>query len=273
MLVASEAVLGACLVMLAVWVFGHLGGLGAQGGPLFNWHPLLMGIAFLGAMTQGVVAFGAGRRPGAGGAPGAGYDRARRKRVHWVLNGAATALALAGAYAAYRFHAEQGIPHVYSVHATLGVAVLALVCAQLGLGFAAFLAASFGLPDVFSPAAKRAMVPVHAVLGLAAYGGGLAAFLTGLMDKQAILNFVQGGDKFAAPSALPNWIALLAALGVLGILAHASALGGIGSGADANSDPDPDEDGTFDAPHEGGGLGPSRDLERVLLVSSSTADP
>lgn len=266
-LVASEASLGACLVLLGVWVFVHLGGVGREGALLFNWHPLLMALAFLGAMTQGLLAFSAGgRTPQA-----AGYDRAQRKWLHWVINGSATCLALAGFYAAFRFHAQQGIPHVYSVHATLGVAVLALLCLQFALGFAAFLASTLGLPDLFSSSTKRALVPVHAFLGLGAYGGGLAALLTGLMDKQALINFVQQGDKFAAASALPNWIAVLAALGVLGVVAHVASLSGGGGGTSASGTTTPSSaahgrDGDEHDVDEADG-DPS-DLERILLVPS-----
>ena len=128
------------LTLVAWWVFGCLGGVGfaptatSDGGndtsPVFNWHPLVMVLAFPVLMGEALLAY---RDP----APTGIVSRPAKKVYHVSLQIAALTLALLGFVAALRSHTLKRptpIPNFYSPHSFLGLAVLLLLLVQVGAG-------------------------------------------------------------------------------------------------------------------------------------------
>lgn len=178
-------------------------------GGLFNWHPLLMLLAFPLAMAEAVLAY---RAPLA---PAALPERPARKAYHAALHTLAAVAAVLGLVAAVKSHTAKRpdpIPNLYSVHSWLGLLVLVAFAGQYALGVAAFVA------PAWSQANRAAFGPVHAALGLAVFFGGAAAAVAGLQEKAT---FVQVLGKAGVGAAVMRMPALL---GVL-LAALAAAVG------------------------------------------------
>ena len=233
------------LAVVAVWVFA-LGGVGwapahADGeandtGPIFNWHPLLMTLAFPVLMAEAVLAYQAPLLPL--------RERPARKLWHFGLHTAAVLCMVAGITAAWKSHTLKRpvpIPNLYSPHSWLGCGVLALVLLQYCLGFAAFL-----FPR-FSPDRRAALAPLHGFLGRAIFVGGevggggsfdssprpaltplarraapgLATTAVGLQEKATLVQLLQKPSLTAAVIRLPAAaLPLLLLLGGLVMYLH-----------------------------------------------------
>ncbi|KAF8070981.1 nitric oxide synthase [Scenedesmus sp. PABB004] len=154
---------------------------------LFNWHPLLMLLAYGVLMMEAALAF---RAPLSAGAP-----RPLRKQVHWALHSAALLAALLGFLAAWKSHTLKTppIPNFYSPHSWLGGAALALLLGQYAVGFVSYLAPTIALER------RVALGPLHRFWGLAAWGAGMAAAMVGLQEKAT---FLQAFAKAGVTSAL-----------------------------------------------------------------------
>lgn len=125
-----------CLVLVLWWVFGPLGGValrpkalesgGNDTSPVFNWHPLLMVLAFPLLMGEAVLAYRA---------PAASLDdRSAKKAYHVTLQLLAWTLAVLGLTAAVRSHTLKlpaPIPNFYSPHSFLGILVFVLLFTQV----------------------------------------------------------------------------------------------------------------------------------------------
>lgn len=196
-------------------------------GGVFNWHPLLMLIAFPLAMAEAVLAY---RAPLA---PAALPDRPARKTLHAALHSLAAVAAILGLIAAIKSHTlkrPDPVPNFYSVHSWLGLCVLMAFLAQFCLGFAAYLVPKW------SQANRAAFGPVHAALGLTVFFGGVATAMTGLQEKTT---FVQ---LFGRPGVTATVMRMPALLGVL-LAALAAVVGwhhapsGAARAADADAAP------------------------------------
>lgn len=230
------------LALVAAWV-SLLGGLaagaddGGKTGRLFNWHPLLMTLAYVVFMTEALLSY---RAPWAGGG-GASVPRPRRKLAHASCHALAAACAAGGLAAAWRSHtlASPPIPNLYSPHSFVGMAALTLFGLQAAAGLYAYVC-----PGAH-PSARAALSPLHRFLGAAAYAAGLAAAASGLQEKATFLQLGGGGKGvFSAYLRLPAWAAAaLLPLGLLTLWPQAAgadaghAVGGIGGlgGSDGSS--------------------------------------
>ncbi|PSC72170.1 cytochrome b561 [Micractinium conductrix] len=224
---ATRALQLAVLAAMLAWVLGPLGGLslsprpvpgGAAGAndtsQLFNWHPLLLTLAFPVLMAEAVLAYQAPLL--------ALKDRPAAKLYHFALHTAAIACVALGVAAAFRSHTAKRptpVPNLYSVHSWLGLAVLALLAAQYCVGAFAYLT-----PQL-SPAGKRALGPVHRFLGLATFTAGLATMAAGLQEKATFVQAFGMPSSLRAPVlVLPALIAVLLLLTGLAVLAHHAPL-------------------------------------------------
>ncbi|KAL6780921.1 hypothetical protein ACKKBG_A09040 [Auxenochlorella protothecoides x Auxenochlorella symbiontica] len=207
------------LILAVWWVFGPLGGVGTtprdlgeganDTGPIFNWHPLLMLLAFPVLMGEALLAY---RSP----APTLD-SRPARKVYHISLQICALALALLGLTAAVRSHTlklPQPIPNFYSAHSFLGGLVLALFAFQVALGLWAY-----AWPKLSHPA-RVILGPIHTFLGRAILGLGLAAAAVGLQEKATFLQLGAGAGPASAALRLPALLQLLLAAVALGVLWH-----------------------------------------------------
>lgn len=166
----------ASLISAVWWCAGPLGGVGTGGGSpaeLFNWHPVLMVLAFPVAVLEAAAVFAY--------RPLTARTRPARKQSHAALHGAAAVVAAAGLAVVVRFHALIDAPNWYSAHSWAGLAVLVALAAQYAVAFGAFL-----YPGA-TPAARVALVPVHREAGHAVAVGGVVACLLGVQDKQRLL--------------------------------------------------------------------------------------
>ncbi|KXZ47371.1 hypothetical protein GPECTOR_36g92 [Gonium pectorale] len=192
----SEDVILALLILIGHWVHVTLGGValapvelpdgtGNDTSKLFNWHPVLMTLAFAVLMAEGLLAYQSPLLPG--------LTREVRKRVHWGCHSAAllcAGLGLLAALQSHRLKRPVPMPDWYSPHSFLGLTALAAVAAQFFLGAYAYLWPRLGLPQ------RLALGPVHRFVGMTAWVAGLAAVATGVQEK---LTFLQLGRKMAGP--------------------------------------------------------------------------
>jgi cytochrome b-561 len=207
---AVRALQAAILAAVLACVFGVWGGLalaptaadaatGANAtGRIFNWHPLLMALAFPLLMGEALLAY---RSP----LP-ALDDRAARKAWHAALHAGAAAAAALGLAAAFASHSKKRpdpIPHLYSPHSILGLTVAALMAAQFAVGAAAFLAPRWSAPR------RAALAPIHAFFGLATFFGGLAAMAAGLQEKATFSQAFGGAGVRSAALRLPALLQVL----------------------------------------------------------------
>jgi len=147
---STEQALGA---MMLAWI-SRLGWFkpeqSSDGGDAvsFNWHPLLMTLAFPVLMTEGMMAYKLEHDHG--------VSHGTSKRVHGSLQGASLLFAAIGVALVFANHQQKGIPHLYSAHSWLGIATLTLLVVQAGI--AALL---FGTSSFFSEHARHIALPFH----------------------------------------------------------------------------------------------------------------
>lgn len=212
--------------VMAGWVFQHLGGVAlspkqtaAPGvndtGVIFNWHPLLMAIAFPLLMSEAVVAYKA---------PIIGSDaqpRPRKKLLHGLLHTAAALCIILSVIAAFKSHSlklPQPIPDLYSAHSWMGIATLVLLGQQF-----LFAAWAYVYPG-WSSSVKRGYGPGHIFGGLMAYVLGLATMATGLQEKATFLQTLGKKDVRDPALVMPAvMVLLLAATAGLYLYHHAPA--------------------------------------------------
>eukprot|EP00884_Botryococcus_braunii_P004417 jgi/Botrbrau1/13977/Bobra.117_2s0007.1 len=176
-------------VLIAIWVFSYLGGLslhpkismkGNDTGGIFNWHPLLMTLAFPVLMTEALLAYRA---------PIISLDRWQQKLLHAGFHSVSLLSVFFGVVAAWRSHTLKQpapIPNLYSVHSYAGLLTLTLFLFQYVMGFCAFLYPKF------HPSKRAELVPLHRFLGASTYWTGLTTMLMGIQEKGA---FVQLSAK------------------------------------------------------------------------------
>ncbi len=152
---------------------------------IFNYHPLLMILAFPVVMGEALLAF---RQPPMATQRYYGWwmcaprpthsphtpsttHRPSRKQAHWVLHTIAIVFALTGVLAAYRSHSLKlpvPTPNLYSVHSYLGLITVMAALVQYVLGFLAYLLPKLPLPK------RRALMPAHQLMGRSVFVLGLA---------------------------------------------------------------------------------------------------
>lgn len=157
---ARAAYLGAFSLVVA-WVAGHLGGValrpentseeGANDtSKLFNWHPILMTLAFVVFMSEAVMAY---RAP-----LSEHISRPKRKLTHVCLHTLAALAAVLGVTAVWKSHSlklPSAMANLYSPHSYMGLTALALGMAQYVLGMSAYLYPKWSLAD------RMALAPLH----------------------------------------------------------------------------------------------------------------
>ncbi|XP_075247550.1 uncharacterized protein LOC142340737 [Convolutriloba macropyga] len=123
-----------------LWVFRYLGGVGLSPtvtGPgvnttdvIFNWHPLLMCIAFPVLMGEALIAYKA---------PLCFADKAPRelkKKLHIILHCLALVLVIIAVIAVFKSHSLKQpapTPDLYSLHSWLGILTLSVLGQQVCL--------------------------------------------------------------------------------------------------------------------------------------------
>eukprot|EP00887_Chlorella_sp_A99_P002879 scaffold6.g2879.t1 len=104
---------------------------GLYRGELFAWHPLFMGVGFLGFMTEGILTAVRFR-------PNEGMARVVAIQNHGLIQAGASVSVGLGFYAIYRNKALKGKQHFASLHGKTGLVATALTAASVLLGVLSF---------------------------------------------------------------------------------------------------------------------------------------
>ncbi|KAK9827640.1 hypothetical protein WJX81_002123 [Elliptochloris bilobata] len=212
----------ATFLLTAIWVVYYLGGVGLHPkqmmlgandtGRIFNWHPVLIALAFPVFMAEAVLAY---RVPLV-----TSLDRPQRKIVHAALHSASLlciVLALIAAFQSHNLKRPTPTPNLYSPHSYLGLAVTILAFLQFFLGFGAYL---------YPTVAKRhreALGPLHTYLGKATFVAGLANMAVGIQEKTAFVvqgKGLSGAALYKPVVSIPATIELLLLLTGIAVLFH-----------------------------------------------------
>lgn len=181
-------------LLLCIWLFGYLGGLslspkitdestGANDTfGIFNWHPLLMTLAFVGAMTEAILTYSSPlihiQRD----------NRVLKKYVHGSLHVVALLLTVLGIVAAIQSHtlkAPMPMSNFYSTHSFLGILTCIMMIGQIAFGCMAYVFPQWSLPE------RQSFSHVHKFFGGATFCVGMGTIMVGLQEKTTFLQLVQ----------------------------------------------------------------------------------
>jgi len=136
-------------------------------GPVFNWHPLLMTVAFGTLFSQAVLHFRL-----------LPYSHDVNKVFHMGTN--TVAIILSSIALGVAVKCKSILPpyySFYSLHSWLGIAAFSAFCAQYAAGFL-----SFFFPK-FSESTRRAFLPYHKYFGICLYFLTMFALVSGITNR------------------------------------------------------------------------------------------
>ena len=196
-------------LLLSIWVFGYIGGVSFHPKVtdestgendtfgIFNWHPILMTLAFVGAMTEAILTYSSPliHIPG--------DNRLLRKYVHGGLHLVAVVLTVLGIVAAIQSHTlKQPMPmaNFYSTHSFLGILTFFMMVGQIALACMAYVFPQWSLPE------RHAFSPVHKFFGGATFCVGMATIMVGLQEKTTFLQLVKHPGVRSGIMQIPAFI-------------------------------------------------------------------
>ncbi len=170
------------VVMVSVWI-SQLGGLSTQQGQsklVFNWHPLMMIMAFL-FMTVASLSFRYSQLPKSR------ISRVMAKWGHGLCWAVAALCMVFGLVAVFHSHNDPVsgfVANLYSLHSWIGITIVTLYFFQLLAGSGAF-----GLSGLvwISPTTKANLLQIHTFLGPLLYQGVLLTILLGIQEKEGFV--------------------------------------------------------------------------------------
>lgn len=183
------------LVLLLVVLIKYLGGLNfSSPSAYFNFHPLLMVVAFVLLYSNTALLYRTGRS-----AP-----KWNLKIGHATLNGLIAVLVSLALTAVVKAKGgvSAGSSHLKTLHSWLGILTCILFVGQFIGGFTAYL-----YPGA-SPHGRKALMPYHRLNGLLIFALAVATCLTGLNEK-AIFSVPNYTAILTTPGILINVISLL----------------------------------------------------------------
>jgi len=181
-------------LFLSIWVFGYLGGVSFSAHVtdeetgandtfgIFNWHPLLMTLAFVGVMTEAILTYSSPL------IHISGDNRLLKKYVHGGLHLVAVVLTVLGIVAAIQSHTlkkPMAMANFYSTHSFLGILTCFMMVGQVVLGCMAYMFPQWSLSE------RQAFSPVHKFFGGATFCVGMATLMVGLQEKTTFLQLVK----------------------------------------------------------------------------------
>lgn len=182
------------LITVGVWV-SQLGGLSTQQGQsklVFNWHPLMMIIAFL-FMTVASLSFRYSQELSTGRTRSQIY-RTMAKLGHglcWIIAALCMVLGLVAVFHSHNDPVSGFLANLYSFHSWVGILVLILYFFQLVAGMGIF-----GLPIFLSSTflssshhqqIKYHFLQIHTFLGPLLYQGVLVTIVLGIQEKEGFV--------------------------------------------------------------------------------------
>lgn len=145
-----------------------------QASKVFNWHPLMMIVAFV-LMTLASLAFRT---------PCTCVDRVKRKLYHGMMWTLSIVCVIVGLVAVFKSHNDPingYIANMYSLHSWVGCIVLCLYALQFVGGFT-----FFGL-KIGTASFKAKLLKVHQFYGSFIYYGTAATILLGIQEKEGFI--------------------------------------------------------------------------------------
>lgn len=180
-------ILAVLAVILVISWIEKLGGLSWQKGNsklVFNWHPLLMILAFC-FMTVASLAFRA---------PYKSSSRWTVKLVHgsaWLVAAICATIALIAVFKSHNDPVSGFIANLYSLHSWIGMAVIGLFVLQFLTGFFTF---GYKLERI-TPAMKAKTLVIHSFVGPFIYIATAATILLGIQEKEGFVKCAYNVDK------------------------------------------------------------------------------
>ena len=170
------------MALLVAWWVHLLGGLSWSKGNskhVFNWHPLLMILAF-GFMNVAALSFRFS-------CYNQNYSRATKKWIHGSSWAVALIFGMVALIAVFKSHNDKMsgfISNLYSFHSWLGLGVVGLYALQFLAGFFGFAWNVFG----FTPFTKAKLLTLHSFLGPFLHMAVAATIMSGIQEKEGFVN-------------------------------------------------------------------------------------
>ncbi|XP_022174649.1 cytochrome b561-like [Myzus persicae] len=177
------------------WIVQYRGGFSfTEPKIIFNWHPLLMTIAFIYLLANSILHYRSFQN----------NTKRKLKNQHALIHGCILILILIAAFAAFVSHqyAKPQIPHLYSLHSWLGVMTVVLFLSQLISGFWCFL-----YPGV-AARHRETLAPYHVFFGISNFVLAVATAILGFSEK-IIFVLDKQYKLFPAEGVLGNVLGIL----------------------------------------------------------------
>ncbi|CAL1392522.1 unnamed protein product [Linum trigynum] len=177
---ASRLTIGAhffgvlAIVLMLIWLLHYRGGIEYDSNNparVFNVHPFLMFCGFIFLVGQAMMAYKT--------VPAA---KQAQKVVHMMLHLVGIALGIVGIAAVFRFHDMIGAEDMFSLHSWIGLTTFIMLGLQWLLGLFTYMFPKASLET------RSRMMPWHISFGRALLYMAVAAALTGLMQRETLLN-------------------------------------------------------------------------------------
>jgi len=189
--VALHALVVISVVLVFIWLEAMRGGFFGGDDHPFNWHPMLMVLAFGFLESEAIVAFILLPLP-----------HQYQKLVHILFHSFAIVSVGGALLTVSSFHEENNIPDLYSLHSWCGTIVLVAFVVQYVVGFGVFV-----WPGI-SPEQRVRFVVYHRAVGITLYLGAMMTIFTGFIEKQTLIQQDPNVDLLGYASIHVNFTAL-----------------------------------------------------------------
>ncbi|KAL4113101.1 hypothetical protein QTP88_016787 [Uroleucon formosanum] len=152
------------------WIVQYRGGFSVtEPKIIFNWHPLLMTIAFIYLFANSILHYRTFQN----------NTKQKLKKQHAFIHCCILILIVVAVFAAFVSHqyATPPIPNLYSLHSWLGVVTITMFLSQLIIGFWCFL-----YPGV-ATRHRATLAPYHVFFGIAIFILAVATAVLGVCEK------------------------------------------------------------------------------------------
>ncbi|XP_060533443.1 lysosomal membrane ascorbate-dependent ferrireductase CYB561A3 isoform X2 [Cylas formicarius] len=183
------------LMMVLFWILHYRGGFAWHSNPAqqFYWHPFLLVLGMVFLYSQSILVYRTGRS----------VQKKKLKLLHGALHLLAFILSVIGLKAVFDFHNLSATPiaNLYTMHSWIGLITVIIFALQFFFGFISFL-----YPGI-SMTLRRAIMPIHIVVGTLTFVLAIICVLTGLTEK-ALWTLKNYAD-FPAEGFVYNFIGLI----------------------------------------------------------------
>ncbi|KAE9524743.1 hypothetical protein AGLY_014793 [Aphis glycines] len=152
------------------WIVQYRGGFSfTEPKIIFNWHPLLMTIAFLYLFANAILHYRTFPN----------NTKQKLKNQHALIHGCILILIVLAGFAAFVSHqyGKPQIPHLYSLHSWLGVITIIMFLSQLISGLWCFLYPGVAVQH------RETLAPYHVFFGIGIFILAVATALLGFCEK------------------------------------------------------------------------------------------